>query len=290
MQKIAVFLFLIVFSFNVKSQILPNEVSYGYPNGTLIAIGGGFEDHLIMEEFKKIAGGETANIVVIPTGLGDEFLKQDSAFIKLRKYLKRYEIENFTFLHTRDSSQANDDEFIKPLKTATGIFFTGGSPWRHVDSYLNTKVQDEMFKLLDRGGVIAGTSRGGSILGSYLARGDSKNDEKIIGDHETGLGFFTNVAIDPHVLVRNRQFDMFDILKKQQEILGIGIDENTAIIVKGDTFEVIGTSYVLIYDKTFWSSQGLENKNIPEENCLFYFLKSGDKYNMNERKVVSNRK
>jgi cyanophycinase len=286
MERITLFLFLIVLSFASKSQTLPNELSYGYPNGTMIIIGGGFEDELIMEEFKKYAGGDTANIVIIPTALDDKFFQQDSAFIEIRKFFKRYGMDNFTILHTRDSSQANSDEFIKPLKTATGIFFTGGRQWRIADSYLNTKVQDEMFKLLDRGGVIAGSSAGASIQGSYLARGDSKNDQLIIGDHEIGFGFITNVAIDQHVLARNRQFDMFDILKKHPELLGIGIDENTAIIVKGNTFEVIGTSSVLIYDKTFWSSQGAEFKNLPGSDRLFYFLKCGDKYNLTERKVI----
>jgi cyanophycinase len=143
-----------------------------------------------------------------------------------------------------------------------------------------------MFNLLDRGGVIAGSSAGATIQGSYLARGDSKNNQIMMGDHEIGLGFITNVAIDQHVLVRNRQFDMFNILKYRPELLGIGIDEKTAIIVKGDTLEVMGKSYVLIYDKSFWSREGSELKILPEENELFYYLRKGDRYNLSERKII----
>ena len=62
--------------------------------------------------------------------------------------------------------------------------------------------------------------------------------------------------------------------------------ENTAIIVKGDVFEVIGESYVIIYDKFFWSSEGSDLKNLPNENNIFYFLRSGDKYNLRDRKII----
>lgn len=286
MQRITLFILLIFGTYTLQSQTLQDDLSYGYPNGTLIIIGGGNIDGSIMEKFKKCAGGDTARIVVIPTALDDKFFQQDSAFNEIREFFKRYGIDNITIIHTRDSSQANDNEFIKPLTTATGIFFVGGRQWRIADSYLNTKAHSEMFKLLDRGGVIAGTSAGATIQGSYLARGDSKNNQIMMGNHEVGLGFITNVAIDQHVLARNRQFDMFDILNKRPKLLGIGIDENTAIIVKGNTFEVIGKSYVLIYDKSFWSREGIELKNIPNENDLFYFLKSGDRYNLRERKII----
>jgi len=70
-------------------------------------------------------------------------------------------------------------------------------------------------------------------------------------------------------------------------LLGIGIDENTAIVVQGDTLQVIGKSYVLIYDKSLWSREGIELKNTPNENDLFYFLQPGDKYNLRERKVIN---
>lgn len=95
-----------------------------------------------------------------------------------------------------------------------------------------------------------------------------------------------NVAIDQHVLARNRQFDLPDILKHHPELLGIGIDENTAIIVHGNQFEVIGESYVIVYDRTFWSREGSELKNLPETANLFYFLRNGDSYDLLNRKVM----
>ncbi|MBA7535319.1 Cyanophycinase [subsurface metagenome] len=169
---------------------------------------------------------------------------------------------------------------------AKGVWFGGGRQWRLVDAYKDTKTEKMLWKVLERGGVIGGTSAGATIQGSYLARGDTKNNQIMMGDHEEGFGFIKDIAIDQHVLARNRHFDMFEILKNQPNLLGIGIDENTAIIVKGNSFEVIGKSYVIIYDGLFWSREGWELKKLPKNNGLFYFLREGDKYNLVERKIL----
>lgn len=278
--------FFLLWITGLSAQTSQDQITHGYRNGTLIAIGGGGNDVLLIKEFKKYAGGDAAKIVVIPTALPDDYLQKDSSFLEIRHGFELAGFKDITILHTRDTALANDEQFIAPLKTATGLFFTGGRQWRIADGFLNTRAHEEMFKLLDRGGVIAGSSAGATIQGSYLARGDTKNNQVMMGDHETGLGFITNIAIDQHVLARNRQFDMFDILKNRPELLGVGIDENTAIVVQGDTLEVIGDSYVLIYDKSFWSREGSDLKHLPEENDLYYFLREGDRYNLAERKII----
>ena len=130
--------------------------------------------------------------------------------------------KNVIVLHTHNREEANTDEFTLPLKNAKGVWFSGGRQWRLADSYLNTKTHEAFKALLDRGGVIAGSSAGATIQGSYLARGDTKTNTIMMGDHEEGLSFLTNVAIDQHLLARNRQFDMFDILDNRPELLGIG--------------------------------------------------------------------
>lgn len=271
---------------SLSAQNRLNSTTHGPEKGTLIAIGGGGDDLLILKEFRKYAGGDSAKIVVIPTASTDEYLHKDSSYSHIKRNFELAGIEDITILHTRDTSLANDEQFIAPLKTATGIFFTGGRQWRIADGFLHTRAHEEMFKLLDRGGVIAGSSAGATIQGSYLARGDTKNNQIMMGDHEEGLGFITHIAIDQHVLARNRQFDMFNILDNRPELLGIGIDENTAIVVQADTLEVIGRSYVLIYDGTFWSREGSELKCLPDSNDLFYFLRKGDRYNLAERKKI----
>lgn len=274
----------ILFLIPESSIAQEKNITTGHKKGTLIAIGGGaIADTEIMKEFRKLAGGDSAKIVVIPTA----FVRNNEVDTTLlRRNFKKYGIPNITILHTNDPEVSNTDAFVKPLKEATGVYFTGGRHWRIADSYLNTKVHEELFKLLERGGVIAGSSAGATIQGSYLARGDTKNNQIMMGDHEVGFGFISNITIDQHVLARNRQFDMFTILKSKPELLGIGIDESTAVIVRGDIMEVIGKSYVLIYDQSFWSKEGSDLKQLPNKGQLFYFLKSGDKYNLRERKVI----
>lgn len=285
MKHLLHFSILLFLSLTSFSQPQRNHVTHGPKNGTLIIIGGG-SDHFILDKFRELAGGDSAKLVIIPTALPDEYLQKDSSYFEIEKYFADNGFKDITIIHTRDTAQANDEEFIAPIKRATAIYFEGGRQWRIADGFLNTKAQQEMFKLLDRGGVIAGSSAGATIQGSYLARGDTKNNQIMMGDHELGLGFLTNVAIDQHVLARNRQFDLFDILKNRPELLGIGIDESTAILVQGDAFEVYGKSYVLIYDNSFWSREGSELKHLPDADQLFYFLRAGDRYNLAERKVI----
>ena len=173
------------------------------------------------------------------------------------------------------------------MEDAQGIWFTGGRQWRLVDAYGGTKAETLFWQVLDREGVIGGTSAGATIQGSYLARGDTQNNQIMMGDHEQGFGFIKNVAIDQHVLVRNRQFDLLEILRNRPELLGLGIDENTAILVQGNQFEVMGSSYVLIYDGTFWSREGSTLKKLPPAAQRFYFLRPGDKYDLAKRQIIS---
>lgn len=88
--------------------------------------------------------------------------------------------------------------------------------------------------MLDRGGVTSGSSAGASIIGSFLARGDTANNTAMIGDHTVGFGYLKNAAIDQRVLVRNGHFDMLEITRAYPELLGLAIDEDTALVVQGD--------------------------------------------------------
>ena len=110
----------------------------------------------------------------------------------------------------------------------------------------------------------------------------------MVGDHEEGFGFVKNIAIDQHTLARNRQFDMFEILAEYPDLLGLSIDENTAILVSGNEFEVIGQSYVLIYDGTYWDQTKGAFVHAKDGQERFHLLRKGRKYNMKERKVVQN--
>ena len=284
MKTFCIFLILITNVLVLRSQdIKVNEYSSGPSNGTLIIIGGGEISESLNKKIIEISGGLQIPIVVIPTADGRENYDENFGEAGL---LRKMGATNVTVLHTSDRNVANSEEFVRPLLNAKLVWFSGGRQWRLVDAYKNTLTEKMLWKVLENGGTIGGSSAGATIQGSFLVRGDTKNNQIMIGDHQVGFGFLRNVAIDQHVLARNRQFDMFEILRNHPGLLGIGIDESTAIIVKGDNFEVAGKSYVVIYDGKFWSREGSELKKLPEKGSGFYFLREGDRYNLRERKII----
>jgi len=256
-------------------------ITVGPASGSLLIIGGGRLSDNIIERFIELAGGDDAVIVYVPTAGGEESYSDSSA-----DFLRARGARNVTILHTLNRDTANSSSFSSSLGKATGVWFGGGRQWHLIDSYKGTLTEDMFRDVLGRGGVIAGTSAGATIQGSFLVRGDTQNNQVMMGDHQQGFGYISDIAIDQHVLARNRQFDMYGILKEHPELLGIGIDENTAVIVKRDTMEVMGASYVLVYDGSLWSREGSNLKKLPEKDLLFYFLRPGDRYNLRMRKII----
>ena len=295
--KITVSLLLILLcSSNIYSQLNERVLheSLGPENGTLFIGGGGVRKGMtsdLWKIFRQYAGNDTARLVIIPTSWGENSLNYDTTFTVLKDEFKKYGFNDVEVIHTKDPNIANTEAFVKPLKKATAVWLTGGRQWRSADVYLDTKVHQELFKLLDRGGIIGGTSAGASIQGSFLARGsrEAYGSYYIMGGQETGFGFIKNIAIDQHHLARNRQYDMFELLARKPEILGLGIDENTAILVKNNKFEVIGDRYVTIYDGTFWSPYFNNIDTLKKGEEKFYFLSSGCKYDLKKRQVIVNK-
>jgi cyanophycinase len=218
----------------------------GPTNGTLLIAGGGRLGPEIWSRFVELAGGPDARIVVIPTAGADDSYHDDWGGLR---GLRAAGATNLTVLHTRDRQEADSGEFVEALQEATAVWFPGGRQWRLVDSYLHTRVHDELFELLDRGGVIGGTSAGASIQASFLIRGDpATNDIVFSPEYEKGFGFLTGAAVDQHLSARNRQNDLWEVLTLHPRLLGIGLDEGTAMVVQRDRAEVIGANQVRIYD------------------------------------------
>jgi len=248
----------------------------------LILMGGGVLDDVFYQKFKELVGADNAKIVIVPTA-------SESANVKnyqkdLIAQFKAFGFRKVSILHTNDRSEADSKNFASQLDDVKGVWFTGGRQWRLADAYLDTKTMDALQGVLDRGGVLAGTSAGATILGSYLARGDTYGNKVMMGDHEKGFGFLKNSAVDQHLLARNRQFDMQEIVRKKPGLLGIGLDENTGILVTGNSFEVLGKSYVAIYDGSFWNGDFEAAYGTGKRSERFYFLKSGERYDLGKRR------
>src|ERR1700704_6270257 len=194
--------------------------------GFVIAMGGGNGTPEIYEKWKTLGGGTNARVVLIPTANnpGDGI----SPGVEGLKHV--FGIQGVAVLDTKDRAKANSAQFVAPLKQATFVFIDGGRQWRLTDVYLNTKVVPELRNVLKRGGVIAGSSAGASVLASYLVRGDPKSAEIVMAEgHERGFGFLANSAIDQHISERGREHDLEPVIAAHPKLLGIGIDPDTII-------------------------------------------------------------
>ena len=243
------------------------QASAGPLKGSLVIQGGGDIGPETWEKFISLAGGPEADFVFIPTA--DEPVDPQNP---ARDEFPFDKVKHVTVLHTRCRTEADTEAFVAPLKKANGVWFGGGRQWRLVDSYLNTRTQRELQAVLERGGVIGGSSAGATIQGSYLVRGAILGAQIMMAKgYEEGFGYLKNVAIDQHINTRNRVADMPAVIAAHPELLGLGLDESTSIVVQGDKFEVIGTGRVAIYD----------GKN--HGAVRYYFLKARDRFDLRTR-------
>ena len=247
--------------------------------GTLVIVGGGGSPDGLHKKFVEYAGGQgKANIVIFPTANPEPLPKQHP---KTVAFWEKAGANKMTVLNGRSLAEVESKEFLDTLKEATGLWFDGGRQWRFVDCYENTKALPLMFDVLKRGGVIGGTSAGATIQGDYLARGGVFNNFDIRYEgYERGLGFLKGVAIDQHFTQRKRQKDMTELMKIYPQYLGIGIDEATAIVVKGSIADVIGKGKVHFYD-----AQRKFDDGQPDHEAL----SAGGRYDLKARKVLASR-
>lgn len=244
------------------------------PRGTLIIGGGGGMPDEVWTRFIEAAGGPDAPIVFIPTAMPDPI---SSKYAEMDK-LKKAGAKNVKLVHARTPAEAEKPAVINALREAKGIWFTGGRQWRLVDAYLDTTAEKEMHGVLARGGVIGGSSAGASIQADYMVRGDPLGNTKMIAEgYERGLGFLKGVAIDQHFFKRKRVEDMSAFMNVFPQLLGIGIDENTALVVRGEEMEIIGKSIVGVFDRR--KPRGLGQLD-------FEIFQPGSRYNLKSRQRV----
>ena len=243
--------------------------------GSLVVVGGGRIGPEVLGRFLELAGGKDAPIVVIPTAGEDSVYTQTCTCLNV---LRNAGATNLKVLHTKDPKVADSEAFVEPLRNARGVWFPGGRQWRLADAYLRTRTERELRAVLERGGVIGGTSAGASIQASYLVRGAPEGNRIMMAPgHEEGFGYLKNVAVDQHVLARNRLNDLPAVLARYPELLGIGIDEGTAIVVRSDTAEVVGPSKVFIYG----------SRDGTDEGKPYLTLVPGTRYDLKARRRVT---
>ncbi|AIE59417.1 cyanophycinase [Bacillus methanolicus] len=217
-------------------------------NGELLIIGGHEEKYNgeeILRKFMELAKRNKGPIGILPTA--SEIPDEVSAdYINVFRKLNAEEIKVFN-IHSRN--EANEEDFSDTMSQISALFITGGDQSRLAEIIGKTKLYDAIFERWKNGMVIAGTSAGASIMGkSMIASAKTKESDKGLKiEMEDGFGFL-DVLIDQHFSQRARFGRLLGAIAENQNLIGIGIDENTAILVENDKFKVYGEHQVFVID------------------------------------------
>lgn len=214
--------------------------------GALMIVGGGGMPNELVDRFIQLAGGPEAKIVVVPTAVPDPLAPD----FRLTSLFRRRGAKNVVVVRQRARKDVDGEAFRETLKDAGGVWFGGGRQWRFVDAYDGTQAVELFHDVLARGGVIGGSSAGASIQAEYMVRGNPLgNTDMMAWGYERGLNFLPGVAVDQHFTQRGRHADLEGVIEQHPQLLGIGIDETTAIIVQGSVAEVAGKNDVYFLSK-----------------------------------------
>jgi cyanophycinase len=228
-------LLLLTFVFTLGPSVRSEEPAQP---GSLVIVGGGRIPDEVRDKFMALAGDKAAKLVIIPTASTSADKKEEA-----EGYLepwRKYSPARLTLLHTRSRAQADSPAFVQPIVEATAVWFGGGDQVELVAAYRGTAVEREFKALLERGGVIGGTSAGAAVISDVMIEGG--NPKAQVG---RGFGFVTNAVCDQHFLRRSRVNRLLGVLSERPNLIGLGVDEGTAFCLQGSKWSVVGRSYVV---------------------------------------------
>jgi cyanophycinase len=222
-----------------QPDTLQAEADFRISGGSLVICGGGEVPDEVSDQFLSLAGGRKAKIVIIPTELDTPY--DHEAAEEMRASLAKGGA-SVRILHTLSRDQANDPNFVRPITAASGVWLGGGKQSRLADTYADTLVETELKAVLERGGVVGGNSAGAAAMTSVMISHGWKKAEL-----SRGLDLLPGAVIDQHFLKRNRVNRLMGVMAGHHDLIGLGIDERTAVVVRllGMRLKVIGESYVV---------------------------------------------
>ncbi|MBZ2207794.1 cyanophycinase [Massilia soli] len=275
---------------SAQSHAAQVQAQVAAPKGTLVIIGGGLrgDNAAVWSRIVQLAGGEGARIAVFGAASYNAAKAGDVNAARLNQYgAKAFAVPIGRGL----PDTADDPELADAIRKAGGAYFAGGDQARITRALRrpdgsNTKVLDALWEMYRRGGVIAGTSAGAAIMSSTMFyRADTVLSTLRQGVEEgneiaPGLGFIgDDVFVDQHLLIRGRFARMLPAMLKKGYKLGLGIDENTAMVVGADReVEVLGYRGALLLDMTEASTQDGGEFNV--SNVKLSYLDNGDRFNL----------
>ena len=263
--------------------------------GDLLVIGGA-EDKLgrrsVLAEFVRRAGGSDARIAVVPTAssLGTEIVDVYAALFTRLGAAEVYGVR------PQDRGQASDPDVVAELDRATGIFMTGGNQLKLSTVIAGTPFGDAILAARDRGTTIAGTSAGASIQSSHMVAfgpGGSTAKQRMT-QVAAGLGLLQDCVVDQHFAQRNRYGRLLMIVSQSPQLLGIGVDEDTAAVVTRtpegtDLMEVVGKGAVTVLDGRSMVTDAhaaREHRPILASGVVLHALPSGSRFDLTRRELV----
>ena len=213
----------------------------------MVIIGGGEDkegDCEILREVSLHLKGRPLIVATVASQAPEEYFKVYASTFK------RLGVKHTSELYVHDRSEALHPELAEVFSKSAGIFFTGGDQLRIASQIGDTPIEREVKRLWERGGIVAGTSAGASVMSETMLVKGSNAESHRIGDLHMapGLGLLPGVIIDQHFAQRGRIGRLLGAVAQNPRVLGIGIDEDTAIVVQNDAFSVIGAGAVYIVD------------------------------------------
>ncbi len=257
----------------------------------LVIIGGAEDkegDCKILREFVRRAGGTKARIVImtaateLPREVGENYIK----------VFERLGAEDIRIVDTVTRDDARSSSALEAIENATGIFFTGGDQARIVSILKDTELDEAIHKRYSEGAVIGGTSAGAAVMPDVMIiEGDSETHPRVnVVEMGPGMAFLPGVVIDQHFSQRGRLGRVLSALAQQQAVLGFGIDENTAVVVNGNEFDVIGEGVVTVVDVAEIDHCNLDNILKDEALAIcgakLHILPEGYRFNLETRQPI----
>ena len=228
--------------------------------GRLVVIGGAEDREAecgVLREFVRLAGGARARLVII--SVASDAPEEVAGLYE--KTFRRLGVRQVRALDVAGREAANAGESVAAVEAATGVFFTGGNQLRITRLVGGTRLDTALHRRREEGMVLAGTSAGAAMMSSVMIVGSAPTMTLRAGMVElgSGLGFLPGVLIDQHFEQRGRLRRLLAAIAQHPHELGVGVDEDTALVVDGHAFEVFGTGSVTVID-----AGGLTHTNLGE--------------------------
>ena len=255
--------------------------------GPLIIIGGHEDKEGRRKILRTIAHAVGEGKLIIATIASHE---PEGYFDTYKKAFADLGVTNLVELYITERAESHRAEILAPLQDAAGIFFTGGDQLRISSQIGDTPIERLVRDIHDRGGLVAGTSAGASVMSEIMLVKGASGETHRIGDLNMapGLGLVPDAIIDQHFAERGRIGRLLGAVAQNPRVVGIGIDEDTAIVVRGDVFKVIGAGAVYIVDGAHVThsniSEAKPERTLSMHGVTLHVLSSGDEYDMATRK------